>query len=75
MRVGIVTTTFENYGSRLQNLATVLLLKKKYKGAKIETIVISRGKTLLRLLSKIVGNSLISRIYLKLKFHILIINN
>lgn len=68
MRIGIVTTTFENYGSRLQNLATVLLLKKQYKGAKIETIVISRGKTLLRLLSKIVGNSLLSWVYLKLKF-------
>lgn len=68
MKIGIVTTTFENYGTRLQNLATVMLLKNQYKKAKIETIVISNGHFIFRFLSKIFGNCITSYIYLKLKF-------
>ena len=44
MKIGIITTTFFNYGTRLQNLATVELCKKEYPGAKVETIVISQCK-------------------------------
>ena len=68
MKIGIVTTTFENYGTRLQNLATVELLKEQYKKAKIETIVISIGHSKLRFLSRIFGNTIISWLYLRLKF-------
>ena len=68
MRIGIVTTTFENYGTRLQNLATIILLKKQYKKAKIETIVVSVGNSTLNFLSKIFGRAIISYLYIKLKF-------
>lgn len=44
MKIGIITTTFNNFGSRLQNIATVELLKEQYEKAKIKTLVVLRNK-------------------------------
>lgn len=56
MKIGIVTTTFPNYGSKLQNLATVELLRQKYPKCKTDTIILSTPNKcfgLLYLLSKL----------------------
>lgn len=66
MKIGIITTTFNNFGSRLQNIATVELLKEQYKGSKIRTIVVLKNKSkFIRLLGKI---HFFSKVCLKLKF-------
>ena len=44
MKLGIITTTFNNFGSRLQNIATVELLEEKYPNAKIKTILVFKNK-------------------------------
>lgn len=66
MKIGIITTTFNNFGSRLQNIATVELLKDEYKKSRIQTLVVLKNNNkLIRLLGKL----FIFRIlYLKLKF-------
>lgn len=66
MKIGIITTTFENFGSRLQNLATIELLKTKYPNAKINTIVLCKEKNrFFTFLSKL---TIFNKILLKIKF-------
>lgn len=66
MKIGIITTTFNNFGSRLQNIATVELLKEQYKGSKIKTIVVLKNKSkFIRFLGKI---HFFCKLCLKLKF-------
>lgn len=69
MKIGIITTQFANYGSRLQNLATVILLKEKYKDSTIETIVISTRFKKFKFVRKILNLNIFKKIYLKIKFH------
>lgn len=53
MKIGIITTTFNNFGSRLQNIATVELLKQQYPKSKIRTLVVLENKNfLIRFLTK-----------------------
>lgn len=39
MKIGLITSSFNNYGSRLQNLASILIYKEKYPNSKIYTII------------------------------------
>lgn len=66
MKIGIITTTFNNFGSRLQNIATIELLKEQYKRAKIKTLVVLKNNhKLIRILGHL---SIFKFIFLKLKF-------
>lgn len=42
MKIGLITTTFPNYGSRLQNIASIQIAQNTWPGSTVETIVISR---------------------------------
>ena len=66
MKIAIITTQFLNYGSRLQNLATIELLKKQYPGAQIFTLIPSKTHNKLVLLLK--NSRLLQSLFLKLKF-------
>lgn len=66
MKIGIITTTFNNFGSRLQNIATVELLKEQYEKAKIKSLVVLKNKHfLIRFLCRFQPFQFL---FLKLKF-------
>lgn len=66
MKIAIITTPFLNYGSRLQNLASIELLKDQFPKAKVYTLIPSKTRNKIILFFK--NSRIIQFLYLKMKF-------
>ena len=68
IRIGIITALMNNYGSRLQNIATVELVKRRFPNAAIETIVLSSRFSRPSKLYRLLNNPVCRKILLSVKF-------
>lgn len=67
MKIALITTSYNNFGSRLQAIASIQLLNKEYPNAKVETIILNRQKSkLIRLIGK---SHFVRFLFYKIKFN------